>query len=82
MLLLATSTYAQGTASPALLHPAPYVSLVNVSHPFTPLEPNDTVQVSISFAARNGTVTVVQNGGAPYVMGTTDQSGFWSTTAT
>lgn len=58
------------------------VTLNNVSYPFTSIEVGNTVQVQITGAAPNGQVTVVQNGGAPYVFGTTDASGNWQVTAT
>ena len=59
--------YAQGT-----------VQLANVSFPYTSIEVGDYVRVTIAGAARYGTVTVVQNGGAPFNFGKTDASGHWS----
>ena len=58
------------------------VSLSNTTHPYTQIEVGDTVKVSITGAAHNGTVTVVQNGNPPYVFGTTDANGNWTLNAT
>ena len=57
------------------------VSLRNLSAPNTKLEVGNTVEVRITGAAPNGTVTVVENGGPPYTFGTTDLFGNWSVTA-
>lgn len=58
------------------------VSLRNVSYPYTAIEVGTTVEVKITGAAPNGTVTVVQNGAPPFTFGTTDAFGYWSVTAT
>lgn len=57
------------------------VSLQNVTHPFTKLQVNDFVRVNITGATPYGTVTVVQNGQAPHVFGSTDADGNWQITA-
>jgi len=57
------------------------VTIRNVSHPNTHIEVGNVVEVDISGAAQFGTVTVVQNGGAPYVFGETDIDGSWTVTA-
>lgn len=58
------------------------VKLRNVSHSGTQFEAGNIVEVAITGAVPSGTVTVIQNGGAPFVFGTTDSSGNWSITAT
>ncbi len=61
---------------------AGYVNLNNVSHPFTNIEVGDTVSIVITGAASNGTITVVQNGGSPVAIGTTNSFGNQTITAT
>jgi hypothetical protein len=58
------------------------VTLSNLSHSYTHLEVGNVVRVQITGAAPFGTVTVVQNGNAPYTFGQTDGNGNWSTTST
>ncbi len=57
------------------------VTLRNVSFPLTGIEAGNTVAIDIAGAAHFGSVTVVQNGAAPFFFGTTDGSGAWSISA-
>lgn len=57
------------------------VNIRNVSAPHTNLEVGNYAEIWITGAAPLKTVTVVQNGGGPYTMGTTDASGYWTVTA-
>lgn len=63
------------------LQAAGTVELRNLSYPHTLIEAGTYVQVVITGSTPKGTVTVVQNGGAPYVFGTTNDSGNWDVTA-
>lgn len=56
------------------------VRIRNVSFPHTALEVGNTVEVRIADATPFGTVTVIQGGAPPFIFGTTDGAGNWSTT--
>jgi hypothetical protein len=68
----------------AALHPAQAqtVSINNTSYPATSLEVGDNYSVVISGATPYGAVTLIANGGSPYLFGYTDGSGNFSVTGT